>query len=397
MRLADFILANREPILAEWEAFARTCKPASDTMNIEALRDHANEMLTVIAADLATAQSRSEQAEKSKGQAQGADATQLTAAEEHGVGRAGSGFTVEQMVAEYRALRASVIRLWTRHKGELVPADVEDLTRFNEAIDQSLAESVTRYTQALGEAKELFLAILGHDLRLPLGAIYTSATFMIETGELVEPHRTLVARIANSAKRTVGMVGDLLDFTRGRLGGGIPALRAEVNLGRVIHDVVDEIAAAHPDRKIEVETRGEQQGSWDAARLSQVLSNLIGNAVEHGAPDSPVTVESQGEGDEVTIRVHNRGPAIPPEEINGIFSAMKASTMPRKAAPKGPTAGLGLGLYIAERIVAAHGGRITVESTDAEGTTFTVHLPRYEKPARAGSAAPAPAEPAVAG
>jgi hypothetical protein len=168
MRLADFIRANREPILAEWETFARTCAPASGTMDVQALRDHADQMLTVIAVDLQTPQDRQEQSEKSKGLAGPEDPETKTAAEKHGAGRAGSGFSVEQMVAEYRALRASVIRLWTKEKAGLVPADVEDLTRFHEAIDQSLAESVAEYNEGLEQSREIFLAILGHDLRTPL-------------------------------------------------------------------------------------------------------------------------------------------------------------------------------------------------------------------------------------
>lgn len=135
MKLADFILAHRESILVEWEAFARTCAPASGTMSVDALRDHADQMLTVIAADLRTPQDALEQSEKSKGRGRSDDPGAVTAAEQHGAGRAESGFTVEQMVAEYRALRASVIRLWTQQKGELLPADLVDLTRFNEAID----------------------------------------------------------------------------------------------------------------------------------------------------------------------------------------------------------------------------------------------------------------------
>src|SRR5512140_1776754 len=171
MRLSDFILANREPILAEWQTFALSCAPASGSMDVAALRDHADAMLLVMAADLATPQGRLEQSEKSKGHALADDPQAVTAAEQHGAGRAESGFTVEQMVAEYRALRASVIRLWTR-EGELGRADIEDLTRFNEAIDQALAESVTRYDHDVEQSKELFLAMLGHDLRTPLGAIY---------------------------------------------------------------------------------------------------------------------------------------------------------------------------------------------------------------------------------
>ncbi|GJG85515.1 two-component sensor histidine kinase [Gemmatimonadetes bacterium T265] len=379
MRLADFLLAHREPILVEWEAFARTCAPASGTMEIRALRDHANAMLTVFAADLATPQTAGAQADKARGRAPVDVAAARTAAGAHGAERAASGFTVEQMVAEYRALRASVIRLWTAAVGILGPEHVDDLTRFNEAVDQALAESVARYDAAVEHAKETFLAILGHDLRTPLGAIQTSATFMLETGELEEPHRTLTARIAGSARRAVTMVGDLLDFTRSRLGGGIPVVRTEISLGKVVHDVVDEIVAAHPGCVIRVDSRGAQPGRWDGARLSQALGNLIGNAVQHGGRGTPVTVDVRGDATEAVIAVHNDGPAIPPDQLDGIFNPMKARQASRAAA-RGPTGSLGLGLYIAERIVGAHGGRLAVESSEAAGTTFTVHLPRAERP-----------------
>jgi len=377
MRLADFILTNCEPILSEWETFARTCAPASGTMDVRALRDHAAQMLDAIAGDLAQPQSSREQSEKSRGRAPAAKpGAAPTAAAAHGAGRAESGFTVVQMVAEYRALRASVLRLWTREQGRLGPDDIEDLTRFNEAIDQSMTESVARFNEDVEKAKETFLAILGHDLRAPLGAIGTSAMFMLETGELEEPYRTLAARIAASSKRSVGMVGDLLDFTRGHLGGGIPVERADVNLGKVIHDVVDEIRAAYPGRMIRVETRGETRGRWDAARLGQAITNLVGNAVQHGADGTTVTVAVGGDEHEAHVSVHNRGTVIPPERLDGIFNPMRMRESPRKSAPAGPTGSLGLGLYIAECIVSAHGGRIDVESSEEHGTTFTVQLPR---------------------
>ena len=197
-------------------------------------------------------------------------------------------------------------------------------------------------------------------------------------------HRSLTARIVASAKRTVSMVGDLLDFTRGRLGGGIPVVRAEVGLGKVGHDVVDEIRAAHPDRPILVNTRGEQRGRWDAARISQALGNLIGNAVQHGVTGSPVTVEVRDEGEHVIIDVHNHGASIPADQLDGIFNPMKTRRLPRTAAARGPTGSLGLGLYIAERIVSAHDGHIVVESSDAHGTTFSVYLPRRQKVTAAG-------------
>ena len=376
MRLHDFILTNREQILIEWETFANTCKPASITMDVAALRDQANEMLLAIAADLKTWQSELQQSEKSKGHAPDAHETMLTAAEKHGSERATSGFTVVQMVAEYRALRASVLRLWTRECGVLKSSDLADLTRFNEAIDQSLAESVGEFTENVENAKDMFLAILGHDLRNPLGAILSSATFMSDAGKLGEPYQTLALQIAECSIRATKLVGDLLDFTRCRLGGGIPINRSEINLKKVVHDVVNEIIAAYPGQKVEVDTGEGQIGQWDAARISEVLTNLVVNAVEYSAPGTTVRLDlSEGEKD-VVIKVHNVGAAIPADRLNGIFNPIKLRAMSQKHSTYGPTGNLGLGLYIAERIVHAHGGRIEVESSKARGTTFIIHLPR---------------------
>ncbi len=370
-RLADFIVSNRAAILAEWLEFAKICSAASGSMGTVALSDHAGEMLTVIAKDLKTPQDKREQAEKSKGQARDSGVKGSTAAEKHARGRAQSGFSLDEMVAEYRALRATVIRLWTKEKGQLDSTDVEDLTRFNEAIDQSLTESITQFTQDLDNSKEMFLAILGHDLRTPIGAISTAAAFMLETKVLVVPHLTLKTRIVSSAKRMNGMVGALLDFTRSRLGGGIPITPAPMNMGKTVHDVVSEIEAAYPGRKIEVSARGSLKGEWDCARMSQVLTNLIGNALEHGSDRTIVNVDVLADDNELAIAIHNRGAAIPAAQLDGIFGAMK-----KQEITGNQSGNLGLGLYIADQIVHAHKGKIVVESSEDRGTTFTVHLPR---------------------
>lgn len=375
MRLAEFIRQHREAILAEWDAFAKTCSTASDVMDWKALRDHASEMLTVIADDLGTPQGKSAQKEKSRGNAPDDGLVEATAAEEHGAGRAESGFSVEEMISEYRALRASVIRLWTKHEGALETDDLEDLTRFNEAIDQSLAESVTRYTTDLGHSKEMFLAILGHDLRTPIGAVSMSAQFMLDTQNLQEPVKTLTSRMLSSSLRMNNLIGDLLDFTRSRLGGGIPIDRSPSDMQKVVQDAVDEIAAAHPNRTLKVIERDPERGEWDCDRISQALSNVISNALEHGSSDTTVTVEVAGDEQEVSIAIHNRGAAIPQEQLNGIFNPMKR----REANGYNSSTSmgnLGLGLFIADRIVSAHNGRIAVKSTEEEGTTFTVFLPR---------------------
>ncbi|HUF50772.1 MAG TPA: sensor histidine kinase [Longimicrobiales bacterium] len=375
MRLSEFLNQHREPILAEWETFARRLGAITETMDIAALRDHANEMLAVIATDLCTPQSDREQQQKSIGNAPTEVGAPATAAEEHGSDRAERGFSIDEMVSEYRALRASVIRLWIDTCGTLNEQDLVDLTRFNEAIDQALGESVARYTMDLDESREMFIAILGHDLRTPLGAIITSSVFMLETGELEEPHLTLTSRIASSSRRMEKMIADLLDLTRSRLGSGIPIERDWTSAETVVRDVVSELAAVHAERSMKVDVSGDVRGHWDEARLTQVMTNIVGNALEHGDLDAPVTVSLEGLEQEVTIAVHNRGEPIVPSMVSRIFQPMKQRQMDGGRA-RGGSSHLGLGLYIAERIISAHGGSIAVTSSASAGTTFTIHLPR---------------------
>jgi signal transduction histidine kinase len=292
----------------------------------------------------------------------------------HGAGRAESGFTVAEMVSEYRALRASVLRLWTLENGSLGRADIDDLMRFNEAIDQSLAESITRYTEDVDQSKEMFLAILGHDLRSPLGAVALSSQFMLDTGDLKEPLFTLTTGIVRSAKRMNRMVGDLLEFTRSRLGSSVPIVREEMNLANEAANAVAELSSAHPNRVIQLDTSGDLRGNWDCARIGQLLANLLGNAIQHGSADTTIVMTIQGARDEIVLRVHNYGPAIPAASIPGLFRPFKR--LQSGETPSSSSTSFGLGLYIAERVVAAHGGRIDVTSADDAGTAFTVHLPR---------------------
>jgi signal transduction histidine kinase len=232
---------------------------------------------------------------------------------------------------------------------------------------------VSRFSQAVAQTQERFLAILSHDLRTPLGAIITSTRFMLDAGGLEEPNRTLVARASSSARRMNQMVLDLVEFTRTRLDDAIPVVRAEVDARRLVHDVVMEIAASYPDSIVQMETAGDLSGAWDADRLTQALTNLVGNAVQHGAAGRPIRVSARGQGDEVTLSVHNEGPAIPAERQAAIFQEGQR-VGPRPAASD--RRHQGLGLYIVERIVAAHGGTVSLRSTAADGTTFSIRIPR---------------------
>ena len=177
-------------------------------------------------------------------------------------------------------------------------------------------------------------------------------------------------RIVASCERMARIISELLDLTRGRLGGDFPIVRREVDLAAVLRHVVDELAAAHPARALSFEVRGDGAAEVDPERVAQLASNLAGNALQHGAPGSPVRVRLESADGEVSISVHNLG-AIPASEIEVIFEPF------RQRAAGGPArgGGLGLGLYIAQQIARAHGGTLDVRSSVEEGTTFTARFP----------------------
>jgi signal transduction histidine kinase len=166
------------------------------------------------------------------------------------------------------------------------------------------------------------------------------------------------------------MVSQLLDLTRSRIAGGIPLEQAEVDVASTVAEVVDEHRRTNPDRQIRWEGTAPARAWGDQARLAQVISNLLGNALEHGDPARPVTVQLSGDAGYLELVVHNDGPPIAPELLPILFDPFRSKT-----ARSNRSRGLGLGLFIAERIVVAHGGRIEVSSTTATGTTFTVTLP----------------------
>lgn len=372
MRLADFILDNLELILQSWEDFARSIPGAARAMDAKALRDHAEDMLRVIAEDLRTKQSAAQQIDKSMGKT-GTDAGE-TAAEAHAVLRHRAGFTIDEMVSEYRALRASVLRKWLQEIKCGTDFEVEDMTRFNEAIDQALVESVVSYSRTVKATRNVFLGILGHDLRTPLGAIRLGAEVMLLDDNLGARPTVIASRIFTSVKRASRIVSDLLDFTRSQTSAGIPVQRVETNLAMVCESMVEEVRAYNPERDILCEADERVTGWFDPARMEQVFSNLISNAVQHGSRTSPIKVSLHAEPEHAVFSVHNQGPPIPEEAIGIIFNPMSRHSQ-YAAGDYGSHSGLGLGLYIAKEIVAAHQGRIDMDSNAEHGTTFTVRLP----------------------
>jgi hypothetical protein len=237
MRLAHFIRENPRPIIGEWEQFARSLTPASDGMSRLALRDHVEDLLAFIADDLETPQSKAEQIEKSHGEK--SDTPEASAAETHAALRFADGFDMDQMVAEYRALRASVIKLWETQRGQATDVDFRDLTRFNEALDQQMIESIHHYTEKSVLSKDMFLGILSHELRNPLGSMAMSAELAPKLGALTEQQKTLMSTIARSGARAIEIVNHLLDLTRVRLGSGLVVVKEPMDMDAVSRQMVD--------------------------------------------------------------------------------------------------------------------------------------------------------------
>jgi signal transduction histidine kinase len=373
-RLADFIRTNMEPILAAWEDFARTIEPPALTMSDEELRDHARQMLLVFADDLDQPQSDQERLDKSQGL--GERTRKDTAAEVHAVARLLSGYSVVQLVSEYRALRSSVLTLWSAASPSDVATDMADMTRFNEAVDQALAESVERYQALVNRSQNMFLAILGHDLRNPLGTLVTGSDFITRAQDVPPKYALIATRMFRSAKRMDRLITDLIDFTRTHLGRELPISAKEGDLAAVCTQVVNELRTFHGERQITLQQPCQLTAFFDEDRIAQMVSNLIGNALQYGSADSPIVVTLAATGDTASIAVNNLGPTIAADKLATIFDPLvRLASADQEGADENTS--LGIGLFIARQIAHAHGGKISVTSSDTEGTSFTLTMPRW--------------------
>ncbi|HEX3476423.1 MAG TPA: ATP-binding protein [Kofleriaceae bacterium] len=250
---------------------------------------------------------------------------------------------------------------------------VRDVTaqRRAERERTQLIEDLTRTIRL----NDMFSGIVGHDLRGPLSTIVMAGQLLLGYVDQPKAVRT-IERLLNSADRMQRMISQLLDFARARADGGIELDRRPIDLTDVARDVIEEVRLARPDWKIELVVHGDVRGDHDGNRLSQVFSNLIGNAVQHGSPDTPLTLLIDGrDRDAIRVEVRNRG-TIPPEVLPILFSPFRGSQ--QKALR---SQGLGLGLFITAHIVQAHGGSIAAESADG-WTVFRFDLPRRAAGAR---------------
>lgn len=371
MRLADFIENNAGAIVDGAEAFAATQAPSGVRMDSRALRDHIPDILSEVVIDLRTSQDAAQQLAKSEGRDSNVAAPE-SAARSHGRLRAKSGFNVDQMVAEYRAMRAAVLRLWAAEK----PLDhdaIQDMIRFNEAIDQAVAESVADFSAEAESWRQVFLGVLGHDLRGPLGVIVsTSEVMSLMTRDSAFSAET--DRIIRSGRRMSRLLDDLLDYSRTSLGMGIRIARTQGDLQEAVHEEIDLLREALPGVNITFEADGSTQGPFDISRVREALSNLVTNAAKYGAGGADVIVSLTGDEEQVELVVRNQGPTLSPASLNKLFEPLSRGPSP---ATTGEETSLGLGLFIVREIAKAHGGEVTATSSE-QSTAFTMRLPKTQ-------------------
>ncbi|HCF62358.1 MAG TPA: hypothetical protein DFS52_30745 [Myxococcales bacterium] len=288
--------------------------------------------------------------------------------------RLDGSLNVGRALALLSAVRGAVLLVWSRELQPAIP--IPEAQALGRAIDQI----ATDWLRALVEREagrqceqfyERLAGIVGRDLRNPLGAIALSSNLMLQRGETLPAFALAAARrISTSADRMARMVGQLLDFTRARMAGGLPVSLRPTNLCEIARAVVDELAVLRPGQlELSCPTVGVR-GEWDPERLFQVLSNLVSNALEHGAEGMPVELVLHNQANQALIEVKNQGPPIPADVLQRLFDPF------HRVGADHPGSGLGLGLYVVQQVLLAHGGTIEVRSTASEGTTFRVRLPR---------------------
>ena len=371
MRLSQFIDANIEPIQREWVEFARSILPAANMDNL-ALRDHAGEILLATAADM-----RFSESADVAGKAASVEVLHK-ASEEHAIERLGSGFGLMEVVSEYRALRASVLRLWAASGHGLQDTNIADVARFDASIDKSLEKAVSSYTARVDQSRDMFMAILGHDLRNPLNSIGMSASLLQLIFNTVPEAMGIISQISTNVTVMARMISDLLDYTRTRLGAGMPVNPVAMDLGLICSELVAEYRSAHPAREIGMDNRGDCSGCWDTDRIRQAVSNLLGNALQHSPQDAAVSLSLHGNESDVVLVIWNAGSTISPGEMPHLFDPLIRGSSAAHPAINRPGS-IGLGLYIAREIVTSHGGSITATSSEEAGTSFTILLPRESR------------------
>lgn len=373
MKFFDFIENNKEDISNEWIKYAQENIDGAKNLQLEEVQDDIIEMLERIVESMKALETDSEQQKKSKGN-QDMQSNEVEASHRHGSQRFGVGFDVVELSSEFRALRASVLRLWEEKRvTEKLETDFQDMIRFNEAIDEVWIISLERFHNNVEESKNWFMGILAHDLRNPLSVISGVQSLLTSSTVLSEDQKPLVGALSASVKRMTELIDNLMELTNLRLGSGMSINKTTVDLSKLAEKIVQEVQLGYPEAELIIESSGPIQGKWDNVRLNQLMTNLLSNALKHGKSGSPVRVSVSAKDNEAFLKVHNEGSPIPKPIKDMISSGVFAKT------DGDPTKNdsYGLGLYIVNTIVDGHDGQLAVASNVEEGTTFKVMLPIF--------------------
>lgn len=375
MRLAMFIRGNIELILLGWEDFAKSIKELDNATTFE-LRGHAKSLLIEIAVDIETDQTNSESYIKSRGARDAS--SQDKAAEYHAISRIESGLSISDLISEFRFLRSNIISLWTLENFSEKNFIILDMIRFNEVIDQLTVKATLKYSAILKNSQNVFLAILGHDIKNPIGAISMAVQILLRNSTFTEKQKKLLEQINRSVKRTDEMISNLLDFSATQLGGEMSVYFLPINFSEECLNIKNELETFYPKSIILLEMNGDLNASWDKARIGQVLSNLIANAISHGDPNKPIWLTAIGDNESIIFTIQNEGEVIPAIELRHLFDPVKRFSFSSDWKNTINTdRHLGLGLFIISSLIKLHNGSINVTSTLLGGTTFTVKLPKF--------------------
>ena len=370
MRLSAFIRANPDKIERAWEDFARQLTLFAGDLDGSVLRDHLRDILTAMATDMDTVQSSEEQQAKSKGHGpRGGTLDQITAV--HAAARLDSGFDLEHAISEYRALRSSILFLWVQSAPKSEDIELSEVTRFNETIDQAIAEVVRGFASTNELFNDRFVGALTHEIRNPLNTLALAAEGLAQS-PLEERQRHNVTLIKKNIRSIGRMADDLAMLVRSRMSVALPLARESADLSAITEETLEAIQLSYPDAIFTLEKIGDVTGTWDKSRLQQVIFNLASNAVMHSS-NQQAKIAIRGADADVVWTIWNRCEPIPADQQQLIFEPFVHKG---RSASGQPSSGLGLGLFVVREIVEAHKGSIELASSAIDGTTFTVRLPR---------------------
>lgn len=371
MRLHEFMRANIEAILAIWEQEFNHRTSTVNPMELGARRALTRKILLGIASEIET------------GSAVPFDSLLqapiggATSASNHGDQRLAIGYTLQQLQAEYRILRQVVTSEWMKVCRSWSMQEIVDMATFNAALDRALGASTSAYVAGLDRSRDLFIGVLGHDLRGPINAALMSIFIVGRDPALSEQSIAALSRSERSVRQMNDLVSELLDFVSGHFGLHRHLSVADISMTKICEEAISDAQIIYPHRQFVAKFGDDTLGRWDAHRIKQAVYNLLRNANEHGAAATPIVITTRGDEESVTVEVHNQGDPIPPLSLTRIFDPFtQASSGEANMHTKGS---IGLGLFIVRDAAMLHDGHVSVDSTAEDGTVFRIELPRHPK------------------